>query len=88
MSETPRVVKKITQHGANDLVFQTQEGSMSVARYFTQKRNQPLKFPDNLCVEVGAGALIPIELCEVIPGQIMRKQIPVSVPLALLRICD
>ena len=88
MSETPRVVKKITQHGANDLVFETQEGLLSVARYFAQKRNLPLQYPDNVCVEVGAGALIPIELCEVIPGQIVRKQIPVSVPSGLLRMCN
>jgi len=27
-------------------------------------------------VEVGSGALIPLELCQVPPGQIMRKQVP------------
>lgn len=26
--------------------------------------------------QVGSGALIPLEVCEVLPGQIMRKQVP------------
>lgn len=30
----------------------------------------------NLCIKVGSGAFIPLELCEVPPGQIMRKQVP------------
>jgi hypothetical protein len=30
----------------------------------------------NLIIQVGSGALIPLEVCIVPPGQIMRKQIP------------
>ena len=33
-------------------------------------------FPnDNYTQQTGSGALIPLEMCQVIPGQIMRKQI-------------
>ncbi|KAI6012274.1 hypothetical protein EDC04DRAFT_3094425 [Pisolithus marmoratus] len=36
-----------------------------------------LQAPDiNICVEVGAGALIPVELCVVPEGRIMRKRVP------------
>ena len=30
----------------------------------------------NLYLKVGSGAFIPLELCEVPPGQIVRKQVP------------
>ncbi|EGO01883.1 hypothetical protein SERLA73DRAFT_177463 [Serpula lacrymans var. lacrymans S7.3] len=74
---TPRVVKKLSSAGASDLTFTMREGgSMTVAQYFRQVLNRPLQFPDVLCIEVGSGALIPLELCTVPEGQIMRKQVP------------
>ena len=74
---TPRVIKKLSSAGASDLTFTMREGgSMTVADYFRNVQNRPLRFPDVICVEVGSGALIPLELCNVLPGQIMRKQIP------------
>ncbi|KAG1840438.1 hypothetical protein F4604DRAFT_1690775 [Suillus subluteus] len=33
---------------------------------------------NNLCIEVGSSALIPLELCMVPPGQIMWKQLPLE----------
>jgi eukaryotic translation initiation factor 2C len=75
--KTPRVVKKLSTAGANKLTFTMREGGqMTVADYFRKTLNGPLKFPDVICVEVGSKALIPLELCFVPPGQIMRKQVP------------
>ncbi|KIJ19404.1 hypothetical protein PAXINDRAFT_96771 [Paxillus involutus ATCC 200175] len=58
---------------------------MTVAKYFKSLLNRPLRFPDNICIstwliaadglQVDSGAL-PLELCMVPPGQIMRKQVP------------
>jgi eukaryotic translation initiation factor 2C len=49
----PRVVKKLSSAGANDLTFTMREGgSMTVSNYFRQNRNSPLQFPDVICVEV------------------------------------
>ena len=80
VSTTPRVVKKISPASAADLQFNTREGgTMLVAQYFQRVLGRPLQHPDLPCVEVGSGALIPIELCVVPEGQIMRKQVPVSV---------
>ncbi|KAG6837428.1 hypothetical protein H0H93_009522 [Arthromyces matolae] len=77
VQHTPRVVKKLTSAGANALTFSMREGgSMTVSEYFYKTQNRRLKFPDIICVEVGSGALIPLELCTVTPGQIMRKQVP------------
>lgn len=73
----PRVVKKISPKGAADLEFKLREGgTMTVAAYFRGVMNRPLQYPDLPCVEVGSGALIPLELCTVPEGQIMRKQVP------------
>jgi eukaryotic translation initiation factor 2C len=72
-----RVVKKLNTTAAQSLRFTLREGgSMSVADYFHKTCNRPLTFPQIGCVEVGSGALIPLELCTVPPGQIMRRQIP------------
>ncbi|KAH0839868.1 argonaute-like protein [Lanmaoa asiatica] len=75
--KTPRVVKKLSSAGASDLSFSMRDGTtMTVAQYFHKLLNRPLRFPDNICIEVGSGALLPLELCMVPPGQIMRKQVP------------
>ncbi|KAF8992551.1 argonaute-like protein [Cyathus striatus] len=75
--KTPRVLKKLTSAGANKLTFTLREGgSMTVAEYFKNTQNTPLQYPGVICAEVGSGALIPLELCEVPPGQFMRRQVP------------
>ncbi|KAF9247291.1 argonaute-like protein [Melanogaster broomeanus] len=75
--KTPRVIKKLSNAGASDLSFSMRDGTtMTVAQYFQRLLNRPLRFPDNICVEVSSGALLPLEVCTVPPGQIMRKQVP------------
>ncbi|KAJ6597530.1 argonaute-like protein [Mycena vulgaris] len=61
-----RVVRKLSQVGANEFTFTTREG----------RRMTVLKYPRLLCVEVGQGAAIPLELCRVLPGQLVRKEFP------------
>ncbi|GJE84216.1 argonaute-like protein [Phanerochaete sordida] len=80
-SRAPRAVRRLTIHGASREEFELrlENGStrrVTVADYFQRTCNRPLRFPDVLCVEVGNGAKIPLELCVVPPGQIMRKQVP------------
>ncbi|EIN10450.1 argonaute-like protein [Punctularia strigosozonata HHB-11173 SS5] len=78
-SGAARVVKKLSSAGASEVSFTMREGgTMTVAEYFHKTRNRPLQFPDVICAEVGSGALIPLELCYVPPGQIMRKQMPLD----------
>ncbi|KAJ7177641.1 argonaute-like protein [Mycena filopes] len=76
-TERARVVRKLTAVGANGVTFVMRGGqSMTVADYYRQTTGRSLRFPDLLCVEVGQGALIPLELCKVIAGQLVRKEIP------------
>ncbi|KAJ7368370.1 argonaute-like protein, partial [Mycena albidolilacea] len=77
MHTTPRVLKKLSTAPADKLTFTMREGqSMTVAEYFQRTQNKPLQFPHVICAEVGSGAFIPLELCDVPPGQLMRKQVP------------
>ncbi|KAJ6630422.1 argonaute-like protein [Mycena sp. CBHHK59/15] len=72
-----RVVRKLSKEGANQLTFRMREGrSITVANYYREARGRPLVHPALLCVEIGQGALIPLELCTVSPGQLVRKEVP------------
>ncbi|KAG6822135.1 hypothetical protein H0H92_015119, partial [Tricholoma furcatifolium] len=75
--KTTHVIKKLSTGGANAHKFTMRDGeSVTVADYFRQYLNASLRFPEIICVEVGSGALIPLEHCTVPAGQIMRKQVP------------
>lgn len=54
VNRTPRVVKKLSAAGANDLSFPLREGgTQTVAEYFRRiQNNRPLRYPDVICVEV------------------------------------
>jgi eukaryotic translation initiation factor 2C len=73
-----RVVKKLSTAGANSISFtmSTTNQTLTVAQYFHNLFNRPLRYPGILCVELGSGALVPFELCVVPEGQIMKKQVP------------
>ncbi|KAG7449147.1 argonaute-like protein, partial [Guyanagaster necrorhizus] len=73
-----RVIKKLSAVGASSVTFTTADGvTTTVADHFRRSGSEiHLNYPDNICVEVGSGALIPLELCYITEGQIMRKQVP------------
>ncbi|KAJ2912725.1 hypothetical protein MD484_g7689, partial [Candolleomyces efflorescens] len=71
-----RVIRSLTKQGADQITFDHNGATITVAQYFQQKLGRPLRFPKVLCVEIGRNALVPLEVCMVPPGQIMRKQIP------------
>ncbi|KAF7359006.1 Protein argonaute-2 [Mycena sanguinolenta] len=80
-----RVIGKLARTGASQSTFTMRSGrSLTVAQYFQETRGRPLRFPDLLCVEVGQGALLPLELCTVLPGQLVRKEIPEDKQTALV----
>ncbi|KAA1466451.1 argonaute-like protein [Dentipellis sp. KUC8613] len=82
---SPRVVKRLSKNGANELTFRLGDGpTMTVAEYFRTQQNQPLQYPGVLCVELASGALLPLELCKVPPGQIIRKQLPPETTIEVL----
>ncbi|THH18233.1 hypothetical protein EW146_g2726 [Bondarzewia mesenterica] len=73
----PRTLKRLTKDGARDLSFEVEGGRMmTVAEYFQNVLNRPLRYPDAICAELSKKAIIPLELLDVPPGQIIKKQIP------------
>ncbi|KAI0219846.1 hypothetical protein L0F63_007171 [Massospora cicadina] len=80
--ETSREYKilKLSEVGADAAFFELVEdgvnkGKTTVDKYFSQKLGIRLQFPSLPCVEIKKGVLIPMELCEVIPGQRYAKKL-------------
>ncbi|KAI0255719.1 Piwi domain-containing protein [Lactifluus subvellereus] len=83
--QRPRVVVGLSKMGARDLTLELGNGQQTtVADYFWTVLDRPLRFPDVICVELFNGALIPLELCQVIPGQKVRKRIPPNRKVSIL----
>jgi len=70
-----RVVKRVTPESARSRTFKI-DGveTMTVMEYFQNQMNIPLQHPDLICVELASGAVVPVELCKVPPGQLVRRQ--------------
>ncbi|KAK7689674.1 hypothetical protein QCA50_007469 [Cerrena zonata] len=73
----PRGIRKLTAAGASALSFTPRDGpATTVARFFQQTYNRQVRYPNIVCAELASGAIIPLEFCDVVEGQIMRKQFP------------
>ncbi|KAI0734018.1 argonaute-like protein [Fomitopsis betulina] len=72
----PRVVRGITKGTAAGISFDRNGQKITIAQYYQQVYNYRIKFPNIVCAEVGSrGDIIPLELCDVIKGQIVKKQL-------------
>ncbi|KZT55699.1 Piwi-domain-containing protein [Calocera cornea HHB12733] len=73
----PRLIKKVLYESARNARFKLKSGEeVTVLDYVRDTYNYQLQYPDMCLVEVGSGAKLPIEICEVIPGQIWKRQTP------------
>ncbi|KAG8946717.1 hypothetical protein FRC04_011495 [Tulasnella sp. 424] len=69
-----RSIKDISDKGADNLMFKLEDGSsISVAAWFRRETGRPLRFPTVVCVQLSKTAWVPMELCDVNPGQFYRK---------------
>lgn len=69
---------KITGLGlaADKLKFKNEEGKQStVAAYFTAKYNKRLAYPFLPCIQVKQDIFLPMEVCELVPGQRYTKKL-------------
>ncbi|KIY71783.1 Piwi-domain-containing protein [Cylindrobasidium torrendii FP15055 ss-10] len=68
-------IYKLTDRGANQLTFNDNNNQpVTVADYF-RRNNAPLKFPTMICIQTKKGMQIPLERCDVEPGQLCRMQL-------------
>ncbi|KAJ1988401.1 hypothetical protein H4R33_002442 [Dimargaris cristalligena] len=72
-------VKGLSNRGADNTMFNLRnengtETKMSVLRYFTDHLRIQIRYPSLPCVELKRGAMVPLELCQVVAGhRVMRK---------------
>ncbi|KAJ7434908.1 argonaute-like protein, partial [Mycena galericulata] len=77
-----RSIKGLGDNSADREMFTQRDGQQkSVAGYFRSITNRGLQYPGLPCVQVGRveggkGALVPMELCTVLPGQPLRGGLP------------
>ncbi|KAL0567403.1 hypothetical protein V5O48_014595 [Marasmius crinis-equi] len=82
-------VSRLTRVGASEIIFNQRDGtSTNVAEYFRRAHNRRLQYPDVICAQASSsttsGSAMPLELLEVLPGQIARKQVPPDVTAAMV----
>ncbi|KAF9048207.1 argonaute-like protein [Hymenopellis radicata] len=72
----PVGVAALSREGASQIMFNPNGGgALNVADYF-RLQNQPLASPHTICIRTPSGAYYPLERCEVVPGQLVKKEIP------------
>ncbi|KAJ7030743.1 argonaute-like protein [Mycena alexandri] len=77
-----RTVRGLSASGADSEMFKRRDGGqISTAAHFRQMENRSLQYEHLHCVlvgnvDAGRGALVPIEMCTVMPGQPLRVAIP------------
>lgn len=76
-------IEKVTAASADELVFG--DPPVTVASYFATKY-RPLEFPNLPCIEVGSKkSYIPVEVCDVLPGQHCKRKLDESQTSAVIR---
>ncbi|KAG9122737.1 hypothetical protein FRC07_000749, partial [Ceratobasidium sp. 392] len=69
-------IQGLTNTGAGSTMFESNGQNISVAQYFQRTYRKTVRYPDIPCVKISSKAIIPMEFCEILPGQLMRRQIP------------
>ncbi|QRW00807.1 protein argonaute 3 [Ceratobasidium sp. AG-Ba] len=69
-------IQGLTNTGAASTMFEHNGQMISVAQYFQATFRKSVRYGNIPCVKISSRAIIPMEYCEILPGQLMRKQIP------------
>ncbi|PBK85517.1 Piwi-domain-containing protein [Armillaria gallica] len=71
----PLSIHKLADRDAASTLFTPAGGQQtSVAQYYA-RANQRLQFPNIICVQTAKGAVIPLERCYIVPGQLSRAEL-------------
>ncbi|KAG8989796.1 hypothetical protein FRB94_014008 [Tulasnella sp. JGI-2019a] len=72
-----RPIKDLSKDGADDHMFPQADGNITtIAAFFSMANGRALTHPKVLSVKLSSKAYVPMELCEVVEGQPMKKQVP------------
>ncbi|KAG7439281.1 eukaryotic translation initiation factor 2C [Guyanagaster necrorhizus] len=68
-------IHKLSERDAISTVFTPAGGAQTnVAQYYAQA-NRPLRYANIICIQTAKGAVIPLERCYILPGQISRAEL-------------
>ncbi|KAK0435068.1 Piwi-domain-containing protein [Armillaria borealis] len=68
-------IHKLTERDAASTIFTPTGGAQtSVVQYYAQT-NQRLRLPNIICIQTPKGAVIPLERCYIVPGQLSRAEL-------------
>ncbi|KAK0217148.1 argonaute-like protein [Armillaria fumosa] len=68
-------IHKLTERDAASTMFTPTGGAQtSVAQYYAQA-NQRVRFLNIICIQTPKGAVIPLERCYIVPGQLSRAEL-------------
>lgn len=84
-----RTVRKIVRQRAHEYMFDCEGQQISVAQFFKQKYPGVLKDQRSECVDVGRPGkpiVVPVELCEILPGQSYRSRLTGNQTSVMLKI--
>ncbi|KAF8670621.1 argonaute family [Rhizoctonia solani] len=73
---SPKVLRNISAQGADSIQFTDREGHRTTVSEYFASLGITLRYPRFICLETVDGAVYPIELCFVTPGQIFRRCLP------------
>ncbi|CAG8482152.1 14805_t:CDS:10 [Acaulospora morrowiae] len=68
-------IERLSSQAADDLIFDKDGQKVSVTQYYYNQYHRRLEFGSLPCVLVKRTSYIPIELCEILPGQRYEKSI-------------
>ncbi|KAK0445338.1 argonaute-like protein [Desarmillaria tabescens] len=69
-------IHKLTERDAASTIFTPTGGKQTtVAQYFAQAENKRLRLPNIICMQTAKGAVIPLERCTIVPGQLSRAEL-------------
>ncbi|KZT55686.1 Piwi-domain-containing protein [Calocera cornea HHB12733] len=73
----PKLIKRVLYESARNATFKQRGGEKTtVFEYMRDTYNYQLQYPDMCLVELASGAKLPIEICDVVPGQLWKRQTP------------
>ncbi|KAK1223273.1 hypothetical protein PQX77_013861 [Marasmius sp. AFHP31] len=80
------MIQSLSAAGADGITFDWRDhGQTTVANYFKSLQNKALDYPGLVCAVTARGETFPLEKCEVVDGQLARKQAPEEVVAEMVK---
>ncbi|CAG8474276.1 15058_t:CDS:2 [Cetraspora pellucida] len=79
------IVRKLSTEPADRLYFNINEAKVSVAEYFYRTYNRRLSFENLPCVMVRNDVYLPLEVCDILPGQRFDGQLADSTHAEMIK---